>query len=404
MHLILGISLTGQLDASAARQRSRQIAALCGFNPNEQTRLSTMVSELARGGANPAHPGRIAFSLTGAPGRQALVIDFAGHAIAGDGSDVLAASRRFMERVEIDAGGRKVVLHKTCPGGATLDADAIARALKAPSTLSGAAALSDAHQRNRDLEASNQGFEARNGQLQLQADSLLTADRRKDEFLAILAHELRSPLSAVAMAGEMLQKNPGDPERVARVGQLITRQTAHMSRLIEDLLDVSRIVRNQVAIERLPVDLCEVVRTAAEQLLPAAQRRAHGLATHLPQTPVIVTGDRTRLIQVLGNLIGNAIRYTPEGGEIAVTLDEDADGVQLAVSDNGDGIGAGLLPHLFDLFVQGHQSSDSRNSGLGLGLTLVKALVEAHGGRVAAHSDGPGRGSRFEIRLPREAA
>jgi len=404
MHLILGISLTSQLDASAARQRSRQIAALCGFNANEQTRLSTMVSELARDGVDPAHPGRIAFSLGGEGARRALVIEFAGRAVAGAGSDLLAASRRFMDRVDIDADGRRIVLGKTCPGGAGLDAGAIARALKAPSTLSGAAALSDAHQRNRDLEASNQGFAARNGQLQLQADSLLSADRRKDEFLAILAHELRSPLSAVSMAGEVLQKNAGDPERVAKLGQLITRQTAHMSRLIEDLLDVSRIVRNQVTIDHLPIDLREVVRTAAEQLLPAAQRRAHGLGIHLPDAPVIVSGDRTRLIQVLGNLIGNAIRYTPEGGEIAVTLDDDGASARMTVSDNGDGIGAELLPHLFDLFVQGHQSSDSRNSGLGLGLALVKALVEAHGGQVAAYSDGPGSGSRFEIRFPLAAA
>lgn len=419
MRTVLAISLISQLDASAARQRTRHIAALCGFGANEQTRLSTTVSELARGAVDAAHPGQITFSLEGEAGRQALVITLARPAIgaAGRRSDdsddiidyaplshaaVLAASTNFLDRIDIDPDSNLVVLHKACPAGAPmLDPVAIGVAVGKLAGLPGAAALSEAHQRNRALEASNEGIQARNGQLQRQADVLLTADRRKDEFLAVLAHELRGPLSALAMAGELLQKGQATPERVAGVGQLIARQTAHMSRMVEDLLDVSRIVRNEVSIDRLPVDLGDVIIAAIEQSAPAAQRRGHTVTPLLPETALFVQGDRTRLIQVLGNLIGNAIRYTPLGGAIDVSLEGDAREVRVRVSDNGVGMAPELLPNLFDLFVQARRSSDSRDSGLGLGLALVKALMEAHGGDVVAHSDGLGLGSCFEISFPR---
>jgi signal transduction histidine kinase len=421
MRPILGIRLTSQLDASAARQRSRQIAALCGFGTAIQTRLSTTVSELARGAIDQTHPGQITFALDGVAGCQNLVITLvppaagstAAHSLGEatfappayppmTSAAVVAASRRFMDRIETDAADRRIVLHKACPaGGPFLDADAIARAVMGLAALPGDAALSEARQRNSDLARANEGVVLHNGQLQRQAASLISADRRKDEFLAILAHELRGPLSALAMAGEGLRKNPSDAGRVAGVGQLVLRQTAHMSRLVEDLLDVSRIVRDEVTIERLPVDLCDVVRAAVEQTAPAALRRGHAVATRLPDAPVLVEGDRTRLVQVLGNLVGNAVRYTPAGGAIEITLEADALAARLRVRDNGIGIDAALLPQVFELFVQAQRSPDSRESGLGLGLALVKALVQAHGGEVVAHSDGPDRGSRFEITLPR---
>jgi signal transduction histidine kinase len=420
MRLILGIRLTSQLDASAARQRSRQVAASCGFGVAIQTRLSTMVSELARGAIDETQPGQITFALDGDAGGQSLVITLVppatraapAHSPAHSpeqaayppmtSAAVVAASRGFMDRIETDPADGRIVLRKACPAsGPFLDPETIARAVTGLAALPGDAALSEARQRNSDLALTNEGVLLHNGQLQRQADSLISADRRKDEFLAILAHELRAPLSALAMAGEGLRKNPSDAARVASVGQLILRQTAHMNRLVEDLLDVSRIVRDEMTIERLPVDLCEVVRAAVEQTAPAALRRGHEFATRLPEVPPVVEGDRTRLVQVLGNLVGNAIRYTPAGGAIEITLEADALAARLSVRDNGIGIDAALLPQVFELFVQAHRSPDSRESGLGLGLALVKALVQAHGGRVAAHSDGPGRGSRFEIALPR---
>jgi signal transduction histidine kinase/anti-sigma regulatory factor (Ser/Thr protein kinase) len=417
MRNILEISLLTQLDANASRQRTRQIAELCGFRLNEQTRLSTTVSELARGAVDDDRPGKVRFALLDEASSQALVITVSRHAAApGAGGHVfhlgeytpipseavLAASYRFMDRIEVDQAGDTIVLHKTCPAtGRLLDAEDLKSAMHRQSSFAGAAALSEARQRNRELEVSNEGFVARNGQLQAQADSLISADQKKDEFLAILAHELRGPLSAMAMAGQALQRNPNDPERTAQVGQMIGRQTAHMTRIVEDLLDVSRIVRNEVSIERQPVDLCEAVLAAVEQLTPAAQRRSHRVTALLPESPVFVQGDRTRLIQVMGNLIGNAIRYTPSAGRIDVALEGETSTACLTVTDNGIGIPAELLPSLFDLFVQAHRSTDSRDSGLGLGLALVKTLVEAHEGSVIAHSDGPGSGSRFEIRLPR---
>ena len=423
MHVILEIRLTSQLDASAARQRSRQIAALCGFGAAIQTRLSTTVSELVRGAVDCAHPGQITFALDGTSARPHLVIILVPPGGPGAGADarlvaqetdaalsyapmssaaVVAASRGFMDSIEIDPVDQRIVLRKACPASVpVLDPDAIARAVKGLAALPGAAALSEARQRNSDLALANEGVVFRNGQLQRQADTLMSADRRKDEFLAILAHELRGPLSALAMAGEGLRRNPSDAGRVADVSQLILRQTAHMSRLVEDLLDVSRIVRDEVTIERLPVDLRDVVRAAVEQTAPAALRRGHEVSTWLPDTPLVVEGDRIRLVQALGNLIGNAIRYTPAGGAIEITLEADALAARLRVRDNGIGIDAALLPQVFELFVQAQRSPDSRESGLGLGLALVKALVQAHGGRVLAHSDGQGHGSLFEIVLPR---
>jgi len=411
MRPILGIRLISQLDASAARQRARQIAGLCGFGSIVQTRLSTTVSALARAAVDKQQPGQITFALDGVAGEQTLVITVSAPVVgtaehpSADSAAVLAAARRFIDRIESDPATRKLVLYKSClTGGSFLDPDKIARTVMGLAALPGDAALTEAQRRYSDLATSNVSVLARNGQLQMQADALLSADRRKDEFLAILAHELRGPLAAVAMAGDLLQKNPSGADRVISAGQLIVRQTAHMSRLIEDLLDVSRIGRNELSIERLPVDLCDAVRTAVEQIMPAALRRRHELVMQLPAAPVIVQGDRTRLIQVLGNLIGNAIRYTPDGGRIEVALESDVLEVRVCVSDNGVGIAPENLPRLFDLFVQAHRSSGKRDGGLGLGLALVKALMHAHGGDVHAHSDGCGQGSRFEISFPKMPA
>jgi signal transduction histidine kinase len=412
MRPILDMQLASQLDLSATRQRTRQIAAACGFGVHEQTRLATAISEMARSAIERGRAARVAFGLLAEGAQEVLVItliDTLADAPAGrvdDGSaampDVagLAAAHRFMDRVEIDRAANRIRLYKSCPRtAAALDAGAIERLVDRVG-LRGDVGLAQADQRNRDLANANDSIALLNGQLNTRAETLLSADRRKDEFLAILAHELRGPLSALAMAGQMLEKAPNDPERAARLGQLVVRQTGHMTRIVEDLLDVSRIVRNEVAIERVPFDLREAVGAAVEQLTAAAARRRHAVVVRLPDAAVVVQGDRTRLVQVCGNLLANAIRYTPEGGRIEVDLAPRAGQACLSVRDNGIGISAALLPTLFDLFVQAERSTDSRNSGLGLGLALVKTLVEAHGGTVTVYSDGPGRGSRFAFCLP----
>jgi signal transduction histidine kinase len=187
---------------------------------------------------------------------------------------------------------------------------------------------------------------------------------------------------------------------VKQISDIIARQVAHMRHIVNDLLDVSRVTRGLVAVARQPIDLRRVVAEAAEQVRPLVDARRHGFDVALGAAPVTVDGDHTRLVQVVANLLTNAAKYTPEGGHIAVEL-EAADGhAFLAVRDDGNGIGPDLLPVVFDLFTQGSRTLDRAQGGLGLGLALVRKLVELHGGKVDVASAGPGRGSTFTVTLP----
>jgi signal transduction histidine kinase len=251
------------------------------------------------------------------------------------------------------------------------------------------------------LEKSSRDIAVLNAQLDEKALHLESADRHKDEFLAILGHELRGPLSAAGMAGSMLQM-PSVPEaRVRHLGEVITRQVGHMNRLVEDLLDVSRVSRGLLALDQACVDMTTVVLDAVEQIGPFIKTKAHELSIALPDEPCWVFGDRARLIQVVTNLLSNAVRYTPEGGRITLSLVTEQNSTSITVRDSGIGINAELLPYLFDLYVQAERSSDRKNGGLGLGLALVKSLVEAHGGTVTVKSDGKDLGSSFTVRLRR---
>jgi PAS domain S-box-containing protein len=241
----------------------------------------------------------------------------------------------------------------------------------------------------------------------LAEDALQQANRRKDEFLAMLAHELRNPLAPISAAAQVLRLAPGDPARVRSYAEVIARQVGHMTSLVNDLLDVSRVTRGMVQFERTPVDMRSVVTSAAEQVHPLMESRQHALALELGPTPAFVEGDRARLIQVVANLLTNAAKYTALGGRIALALETDGGGggenggtVAIRVSDNGSGIDAALLPQVFDLFTQGERTPDRAQGGLGLGLALVRTIVLAHGGQVHAESAGPGRGSTFTVTLP----
>jgi signal transduction histidine kinase len=189
-------------------------------------------------------------------------------------------------------------------------------------------------------------------------------------------------------------------ERANQMGKLIGRQVAHMSRLVEDLLDVSRVSRGLVQLEQAPVELAAIVAAAVEQMQSLADRKHHRIEQQLGTAPLLVLGDRTRLIQVLSNLLGNAIRYTASGGHIRIALEQRGPMAVLLVADNGKGITAELMPRLFDLYAQGEVSSDRTDGGLGLGLALVRNLVEAHKGSVAVDSAGEGKGSVFTVQLP----
>ncbi len=233
---------------------------------------------------------------------------------------------------------------------------------------------------------------------------LLQADRRKDQFLAILAHELRNPLAPISAAAELLKRPQPDPERVRATGTVIARQVQHMTALVDDLLDVSRVTSGMVVIAREPVDLKDVVADALEQVRPSIDARQHQCTVTTASGAALVLGDYQRLVQVVANLCNNAAKYTRPGGHIDIALSTGDDFVALRVADDGQGIAAPLLPHVFDLFAQGERSADRAKGGLGLGLALVKSLVELHEGSVSAVSDGLDAGSVFTVRLPRVAA
>jgi signal transduction histidine kinase len=237
-------------------------------------------------------------------------------------------------------------------------------------------------------------------ELRARAEALAESDRRKDEFLAMLAHELRNPLGAVSTAAYILAKSPDLEPRVARSVAVIQRQSQHLARLVDDLLDVSRITRGKVELRRVPLDLVEVVKQTVETTRPLVEARRHRLEVALPDAVLPLMADPTRVEQVLANLIRNAVKFTEPGGLVQVDAEaRDGYGV-VRVRDTGVGISGELLPRVFDLFIQGQQGLDRSAGGLGIGLTLVRSLVEMHGGRVEAHSDGPGSGSEFIIWLP----
>jgi signal transduction histidine kinase/ActR/RegA family two-component response regulator len=236
------------------------------------------------------------------------------------------------------------------------------------------------------------------------AKALREADRRKDEFLAMLAHELRNPLAPIRNVAYVLSKGGAEPATVRRSGQMIERQASHLTHLVDDLLDVARITRGRVALHREPLSLDTVVDAALETVQPVLDARHQAVTVRQPGEKVFVIGDSTRLCQVVANLLTNASKYSPERARIEIVIDGSAADAIVEVRDPGLGIDPQLLPHLFDLFLQGDRTLDRAQGGLGVGLTIVKLLVEMHGGRVEAHSAGLGKGSEFRMRLPRTEA
>lgn len=242
---------------------------------------------------------------------------------------------------------------------------------------------------NTDVTAQREAEEA------LQQDS-----RRKDDFLAMLAHELRNPLAPISTAAELLKLASHDESLVRQYSKVITRQVEHMTELVDDLLDVSRVTRGLATIEKEEVGIKDVINSAIEQSRPLMESRNHRLFIRLAAENAVVLGDRTRLIQVMTNLLNNASKYTPQGGDIRILAKVQDTQVSISVADNGIGIDASLLPHVFKLFAQAERTPDRSQGGLGLGLALVKSIATLHGGSVTAKSDGPGKGSTFTLSLP----
>src|SRR5688500_1917677 len=248
-----------------------------------------------------------------------------------------------------------------------------------------------------------QELERREGERRLQeerqrweAESLREENRRKDEFLAVLAHELRNPLSPMVTGLELIKVYGIEHDGLERVRASMERQVHHLIRLVDDLLDVSRISRGKINLRREPVDLARVIEQAVESTRPVLDERRHELEVEACPDPMHLMGDAVRLTQVVANLLHNAARYTEPGGRVRLSCGRDGEDAVVRIADNGRGIDPEMLGRVFEMFVQ----AENGGGGLGLGLTLVQRLVELHGGRVRAFSEGPGKGSEFIVRLP----
>jgi PAS domain S-box-containing protein len=241
-------------------------------------------------------------------------------------------------------------------------------------------------------------------ELRDRAAHLTEVDRRKDEFLAMLSHELRNPLAPIRNAVELLRHLGPQDAPAGHYRDMIERQVQHLTKMVDDLLDVSRITRGKVTLQPEVVDVARVVANAVETCLPLVEEKGHELKVHMPQMPLPVQADPVRLAQVFSNLLTNSAKYMDEGGSIWVAAERQGQEVVIRVRDAGMGIPQELLPRVFDLFTQGSRGLARTEGGLGIGLSLVRSLVEMHGGHVTAHSAGPGLGSEFVVRLPSVAA
>jgi len=247
----------------------------------------------------------------------------------------------------------------------------------------------------RDVTRHNWPLQAR-----LRVEQLDAANRRKDEFLAMLAHELRSPLSSIHYAVHLLGRHIGEAPAQQRMQAVIERQLHRMTQLVDELLDVSRITSGRLHLQRERLDLRDVLSRAIETLESDLLERHHRLSIELPASPVWLEGDACRLEQVFVNLLANASRYTDAGGELAVWVHTKESQAVVRVRDSGIGIAPEALPHIFDLFEQAHEADPRSKAGLGVGLAVVRNIVELHGGSVTAASAGSGQGSEFTVRLP----
>ena len=250
----------------------------------------------------------------------------------------------------------------------------------------------------------DENFRRLEQELRDQAAALREADQRKNEFMAVLAHEMRNPMAPILNAVEVLRLLGPADAAVHQARDIVERQVKQMVRLVDDLLDLTRIAQGKIELRRAPFDVAAAVTEAVQTTAALYEAQEHRLAVALPTEPLPVEGDQARIVQVLVNLLNNAGKYTDKGGRIELTAAREGGEVVLAVKDNGAGIEKDMLDRIFDLFTQIDRSRPQARGGLGIGLTLVRQLVQLHGGRVAVHSEGPGRGSAFEVRLPAAAA
>jgi two-component system, chemotaxis family, CheB/CheR fusion protein len=304
------------------------------------------------------------------------------------------------ETVRVRKDGRRIDVSVTIsplrdPTGEIVGASKIARDITERKRLQ-----AELQERNEQIHAQNEELEVQNEELAAQNQELMEADRLKNEFLAMLAHELRNPLAPVLNAVHLLRARGSADPLLQRPVEVIGRQIRHMAHLLDGLLDVSRITRGMVELWKETLDLTILVGSAVQDLEDYIEERGHQLSLDLPTSPVLVDGDPVRLAQIVTNLVNNAAKFTEPGGSITLSLTRSGDEAVLTVRDTGVGIKPELLSRVFDLFRQADQGLARAQGGLGVGLTVVRNLVEMHAGTVEARSEGPGCGSEFIVRLP----
>ncbi|QEI05144.1 response regulator [Pigmentiphaga aceris] len=397
-------------DLPAARQRARQICALFGMDDHQQTRLATAVSEIARNALRYATSGSVEFAVEVQATCSVLIARVRDSGNGIDNLDALLSSgSRGVDATGGIVGSRRLVDQfsmRSDANGTVVDLGMILPRPVHPVTAAAVNQVVDHLARARpatpleELERQNREVLKAVTELRRHEEELRSADRRKNEFLAMLAHELRNPLAALQNGVEYLrtQGDPGSPWR--RVEDMMLRQTRQLARLVDDLLDVSRITQGTVRIKREPIEAATLAEMAAEANRGLMEQRGHHFRVEVPEQPIWLDADATRLTQALSNLLNNAARYTPTGGMISLSVFAIDQEVRFVVRDNGSGIDAEMLPRVFELFMRAEQAVQSTEAGLGIGLTIVQRMVELHNGSIQAYSDGPGQGSTFIMTLP----
>ena len=409
---LLTLSISA-INLPAVRTQARKVGVLSGLEALQQTRFSTAVSEIARNAVQYAGGGSVSFMVEdiGAAREQGLVavvadegrgIEDVAKAMSGLPDAIgripmgLVGSSRLVDRLLVEprpTGGTSVRLEmklpRTVPRLTPARLDDMAAHLAELGPLS---ASEEVEEQNRELLKIHQELRAKQAELE-------RADTRKNQFVATLAHELRNPLGTLKLAVDLMRKRPTiDPDEITRRADLMERQTRQMSQLVEDLMETAQIAQGKVVLAKELADLNELVAQSVEMSAGSTAAKGHQVTLRLADVPAWVQVDRRRMKQVLCNLIHNSARYTAPNGSIVVSVSCAGGKAAVEVEDNGRGIEADLLPHIFGLFVQGEGSPGE--CGLGVGLALVRRLVEDHQGAVEARSDGAGQGSVFTVTLP----
>jgi signal transduction histidine kinase/ActR/RegA family two-component response regulator len=438
-HRIVNLGISSEQDMVAVRQRSREISGGLGFGAQDQVRIATAVSELARTAFAYASGGNVAFSLDHLGSDASLQISIKtpggdtrsasnsrGNGAVAALQQALVSARRLMDECTMEEDSdrtRILMLRKALPDASAVTAAMLSKVAARIAANPVSSSFNEVTLQNKELldtlaelrtkqddllalteelEKTNRGVVALYAEIEEKAERLREADVHKDEFLATLAHELRNPLAPIRNAVEVMRRvDPANIASHARAQQIISRQVDHLARLVDDLLDVARISKGKITLRQVVADVQGFIHTAVETIQPFIDQRRHQLSVVIPDEVLQVSGDPVRLAQIVGNLLNNAAKYTLSGGTILLKAEQRADRrLRITVKDNGIGLSPERIRTVFGMFAQGEAAPDRAQDGLGIGLSLVRQLVTLHGGEVWVESEGPGHGSSFILELP----